>query len=50
MDNDDSEPGTQWMAPDLHDKMKESRQKVLSFDGQKGERTLCGCLDTVVTG
>ena len=51
MDNGDSGPGSQWMAPDLRDKMQESRHIVLSFDGgQKGERTWCGCLDSMVTG
>ena len=46
MDNGDSGSGAQWMAPDLHDKMQKSRHIALSFDG---ERTWCGCLDTVVT-
>ena len=32
MDNGDSGPGAQWVAPDLHDKMQKSRHKVLSFD------------------
>ena len=32
MDNGDSGPGAQWMAPDLHDKMQKSRHIVLSFD------------------
>ena len=31
----DSGPGAQWMAPDLHDKMKNSRHIVLSFDGSR---------------
>ena len=35
MDNGDSGPGAQWMAPDLHDKMKKSRHIVLSFDGAR---------------
>ena len=30
MDNGDSAPGAQWMAPDLHDKMRKSRHIVLS--------------------
>ena len=51
MDNGDSGPGTQWEAPDLHDK----KQKITSYSavfrwGHKGERTWCGCLDTVVAG
>ena len=35
MDNGDSGPGAQWMAPDLHDQMKRSRHIVLSFDGAR---------------
>ena len=35
MDNGDSGPGAQWMAPDLHDKMQKSRHIVLSFDGAR---------------
>ena len=35
MDNCDSGPGAQWMAPDLHDKMENSRHIVLSFDGAR---------------
>ena len=51
MDNGDSGPGAEWVAPDLHDKMQKSRHIVLSFDGaRREERTWCGCLDTVVTG
>ena len=43
MDNGDSGPGAQWMAPDLHDKIQKSRHIVLSFDGgQKGRWTWCG--------
>ena len=38
MDNGDSGPGAQWMAPDLHDKMQKSRHIVLSFDGTRRER------------
>ena len=30
MDNGDSGPGAQWMAPDLHDKMQKSRHILLS--------------------
>ena len=40
MDNGDSGPGAQWMAPDLHDKMKKSRYIVLSFDGARRESGL----------
>ena len=41
MDNGDSGPGAQWMAPDLHDKMqKKSRHIVLSFDGARSESGL----------
>ena len=35
MDNGDSGPGAQWMAPGLHDKMQNSRHIVLSFDGAR---------------
>ena len=35
MDNGDSGPGAQWMAPDLHDKMQKSRHIVLSIDGAR---------------
>ena len=35
MDNGDSGPGAQWVAPDLHDKMQKSRHIVLSFDGAR---------------
>ena len=35
MDNGDSGPGAQWMAPDLHDKMQKFRHIVLSFDGTR---------------
>ena len=35
MDNGDSGPGAQWMAPDLHDKMQKSPHIVLSFDGAR---------------
>ena len=35
MDNGDSGPGAQWMAPDLHDKMQKSRHMVLSLDGAR---------------
>ena len=45
MDNGDSGPGAQWMAPDLHVKMQKSHHIVLSFDGaRRGERTWCGLL------
>ena len=44
MDNGDSGFGAQWMAPDLHDKMQESRHIVFFRWGQKGKRTWCGCL------
>ena len=40
MDNGDSGPGAQWMAPDLHDKMQKSRHIVLSFDGARRESGL----------
>ena len=40
MDNGDSGPGAQWMAPDLHDKMQKSRRFVLSFDGARRENGL----------
>ena len=40
MDNGDSGPGAQWMAPDLHDKMENSRHIVLSFDGARRESGL----------
>ena len=50
MDNGDPGPGAQWEAPDLHDRMHKSRHILLFLCGQKGERTGCGCLDTVVTG
>ena len=51
MDNGDSGPGAQWMAPDLHDKMQKSRHIVLSFRwDQKEEWTWCGCLDSMATG
>ena len=40
MDNGDSGPGAQWMAPDLHDKMQNSRHIVLSFDGARMESGL----------
>ena len=40
MDNGDSGPGAQWMAPDLHDKMQKSRHIVLSFDGTRRESGL----------
>ena len=36
MDNGDSGPGAQWMAPDdLHDKIQKSRHILLSFDGTR---------------
>ena len=41
MDNGDSGPGAQWMAPDLHDKIQKSRHIVLSFDGAKKEKWTC---------
>ena len=40
MDNGDSGPGAQWMAPDLHDKIQISRHIVLSFDGARRESGL----------
>ena len=40
MENGDSGPGAQWMAPDLHDKMQTSRHIVLSFDGARRESGL----------
>ena len=42
--------GAQWEAPDLQEKLHETRHILLSFDGARGERIGCGCLDTVVTG
>ena len=35
MDNGDSGPEAQWMAPDLQDKMQKSRHVVLSVDGAR---------------
>ena len=35
MDNGDSGPGAQWMAPDLHDQMQKSRHILMSFDGAR---------------
>ena len=35
MDKGDSEPGAQWEAPDLHEKMHKSRHIPLSFDGAR---------------
>ena len=35
MDNGDSGPGAQWMAPDLHEKIQKSRHIVLSSDGAR---------------
>ena len=40
MDNGDSGPGAQWMAPDLHEKMQKSRHIMLSFDGARTESGL----------
>ena len=40
MDNGDSGPGAQWMAPDLHDKVQKSRHIVLSFNGTRRESGL----------
>ena len=40
MDNGDSGPGAQWMAPNLHDRMQKSRHIVLSFDGARRESGL----------
>ena len=37
MENDDSCPGAQWMAADLHDKKQKSRHFLLSFDGARRE-------------
>ena len=51
MDNGNSGPGAQWVAPDVQKKMHKTRHIILSFDGAKeGERIGCGCLETVVTG
>ena len=62
MDNGDSGPGAQWMAPDLHDKMQKSRHILLSFDGvRKGSglgaaawilwlRDQCGSFEKVSYG
>ena len=44
MDNGDSGPGAQWMAPDLHDKIQKSRHIVLSFDGARRRSGLCAAL------
>ena len=35
MDNDDSGPGAQWEAPDLHEKLHKTRHILLSFDGAR---------------
>ena len=40
MFNGDSGPESQWMAPDLHDKIQKSRHMVLSFDGARRESGL----------
>ena len=40
MDNGDSGPGAQWMAPDLHDEVQKSRHLVLSFDETRRESGL----------
>ena len=32
MDNDDSGPGAQWEAPDLHEKLQKMRHILMSFD------------------
>ena len=40
LDNGDSGPGAQWMAPDLRDKIQKSRHIVLSFDGARRESGL----------
>ena len=51
MDNGDPGPGAQWEALDLHEKMQKNTSYSAVFRwGQKGERTWCGCLHTVVTG
>ena len=51
MDNGDSGPGAQWMAPDLHDKMKKITSYCVVFRwSQKGKWAWCGCLDSMVTG
>ena len=51
MDNGDSGPGAQWMAPDLHDKMQKITSYCVVFRwSQKGEWAWCGCLDSVITG
>ena len=47
MDNGDSGPGAQWVAPDLHDKIQKSRHIVLSFDGARRESGLYG-MNTVL--
>ena len=41
MDNGDSGPRAQWMAPDLNDKMQKSHRVVLSFDGARRETEFC---------
>ena len=33
IDTGDSGPGAQWEAPDLHEKLKQTRHIVMSFDG-----------------
>ena len=40
MDNDDSVPGAQWEAPDLHEKLLKTRHILLSFDGARRENGL----------
>ena len=40
MDNDDSGPGAQWEAPDLHEKLHKTRHILLSLDGARRENGL----------
>ena len=40
MDNGDTGPGAQWVAPDLHDKLHKTRHIKLSFDGARRENGL----------
>ena len=40
MDNDDSGPGAQSEAPDLHEKLHKTRHILLSFDGTRREKGL----------
>ena len=49
MDNGDSEPGAQWEASDLHEKLQKTLHILMSFDGARRESGLgCGFLDIMV--